>query len=277
MHATIHEHRMWYEMQGEGGAPVVLVMGFGMSGRAWAPQVRALQRQHRVVIFDNRGIGESESSRVPYGFAQLADDAVALLDHLDIPSAHVVGVSMGGMVSQHIALRHPGRVRSLSLIATHPGGNPLRFLPTLRGLRHFVKANTSEGSIRFSALRQLLYPPEFLARSRPEEDFDAESMERFAVPADPYTRMQQLRSILRHDVTRQLPTLRVPTLVVRPGRDILVRPAHSDRIAALIPGARVLRCDDAGHGVTSQCAEEVNRALLAHFADADEAAVSAAA
>lgn len=271
MYATLHEHRMWYEVQGSAGTPVVLVMGFGMSGRAWTPQVRALQAHHRVVIFDNRGIGESESSRVPYGFAELADDAMALLDHVGFDSAHVVGVSMGGMVSQHVALRHPARVRSLSLIATHPGGHPLRFAPTLRGLRAFLKANTSEGPARFDALRQLLYPPEFLSRFRPEDVFDAASMERFAVPADPNTRLQQLRAVLSHDLTRRLPELRVPTLVVRPGKDILVKPAHSDRIAALIPGARVLRCDDAGHGVTSQCAEEVNQALLAHFADADAA------
>jgi hypothetical protein len=72
MFATIHNHRFWYELAGETGSPVMLIMGFGISGRAWVPQVQALQQQHRVVIFDNRGIGETETSKTPYGFADLA-------------------------------------------------------------------------------------------------------------------------------------------------------------------------------------------------------------
>ena len=271
MHVTLRGQKIWYETSGETGTPVVLVMGFGISGRAWAPQVRTLEKHHRVVIYDNRGIGESETSHTPYGFGDLADDTVALMDHLGYETAHVAGVSMGGMISQHIAIRHPDRVKSLSLIATHPGGAVHWTVPGLKGLSLFVRANTSHGDVRIEALRHLLYTPDYRENARPEDDFEGDSMEVFAVPADQTTRMNQLKAILKHDVTRQLKTLKMPTLVVRPDQDLLVRPVNSDRIHKLVPGSKLLSFAGAGHGVTHQCAAELNQHLLTHFALADGA------
>lgn len=271
MHAALRDHDIWYELDGTGGPPVLLIMGFGISGRAWAPQVRALRASHRVVIYDNRGIGESQSSKTPYGFSDLGDDGAALLDHLGFADAHVVGVSMGGMIAQHFALKHPKRVRSLTLIATHPGGSLRHTLPWPRGLGLFLRANTTRGGTRLSALQRLLYTRRYLAAANPAADFDGDSMERFAVPADNTTRLNQVKAILRHDVTEALPALRMPTLVVRPDQDVLVPPKNSDRLHALIPGSRLLRFD-AGHGVTHECADALNAALIDHFARADERA-----
>ena len=275
MHARIDDHRLWYERAGESGTPVMLIMGFGISGRAWAPQVRALQAVHRVCYFDNRGIGESESSKTDYTFADLARDCAGLMDHVGFERAHVVGVSMGGMIAQHLAIRYPERLRSLTLIATHPGGPLRKTLPFPRGLGLFLRANTARGEKRLAALRRLLYTPTFLRAVDPASDFEGESIEIFAVPADTVTRVNQVRAILKHDVTTSLRSLSVPTLVIRPGQDVLVRPTNSDRLVALIPTARVLRLDDAGHGVTHQCADRVNAALLEHFAHVDRAAQAA--
>lgn len=268
MHVTLRDHKLWYQVEGTQGSPVLLIMGFGISGRAWAPQVRSLKERHRVVIFDNRGIGKSESSKVAYGFRELADDSAALIDHLGFSSAHVVGVSMGGMIAQQLALRHSARVKSLTLIATLPGGSLRHTLPNPTGLARFLYANISRGPKRLAALQRLLYSKSYRDQQKPTVDFSQDSMEVFAVPANTTTRLNQLRAILRHDVTAELGGLRTPTLVVRPDQDILVRPANSDRIHAMIPGSRLLRLD-AGHGVTHQCAEEVNAALLEHFASAD--------
>jgi pimeloyl-ACP methyl ester carboxylesterase len=244
-------------------------MGFGISGRAWAPQIDTLKKKHRVVIFDNRGIGESESSKTPYGFGDLANDTAALMDHLEFDDAHVVGVSMGGMVAQHLAINHKDRLRSLTLIATHPGGSLRKTVPWPRGLGLFVKANTSSGDKRLTALRRLLYPTEHRDAAAPESDFGGESMEIFAVPADTTTRLNQVRAIYNHDVTGDLPHLNTPTLVVKPAKDLLVRPSNSDRMHRLIPGAHLLSFNDAGHGVTHQKATELNRHLLRHFSAAD--------
>jgi 3-oxoadipate enol-lactonase len=270
MFATLRNHRFWYEIHGTSGPPVVLIMGFGISGRAWMPQVEALAKSHRVLIFDNRGIGETESSKTPYGFSDLADDTAALMDHLDWERAHVAGVSMGGMVAQHLALRHSHRLRSLALIATHPGGRLRHTLPWPWGLGLFLRANTARGEKRIRALRRLLYPRSHLKNHDPRGDFAGASLEIFAVPADTTTRLNQIRSILGHDVTGELRRLTVPTLVVRPGRDLLVRPSNSDRLARLIPDAELFRLDDAGHGVTHQKAAELNARLMQHFRAADD-------
>ena len=111
MRVTINGRGFGVEKLGESGPRVVLIMGFGMSRIGWFPQVDDLKRDHQLLTFDNRGTGESDPVDEPYTLDDLADDTVALMDHVDWPDAHIVGVSMGGMVAQHLALRHRERVK----------------------------------------------------------------------------------------------------------------------------------------------------------------------
>jgi 3-oxoadipate enol-lactonase len=267
MHVELNGQRLWFQVTGnEQGSAVVLIMGFGMSGRAWQPQLEDLGRHHRVIIFDNRGIGDSDASVAPYGFTDLASDVVGLLDHLHIDKAHVVGVSMGGMVAQHVAINHPSRLLSLSLIATFACGSPRFAWPTWKGLKLFARANTIAGDARFSALRRLLYSDVFLQQQAPESSFSSSSLTTFAVPAPRSTKLRQLRAVMQHDARQGLAKLQLPALIIQPRQDLLVRPANSDRLHAIIPSSRLVSFDHAGHGVTHECASEVNRTLLEHFA-----------
>jgi 3-oxoadipate enol-lactonase len=260
--------RLAFVRRGEQGPPVLLIMGFGMRKELWEPQLAGLSGTHRLVAFDNRGVGASEKGpeRV-FSMPMMAEDAFRVLEAAGFDRAHVVGVSMGGMIAQEMAIRQPSRLLSLSLIATHPG-SPRYFIPPPEGIRLFPKSFHGDAASRMAATRALLYPPEFVALSG-EEKLGARmrAMMGAATPRD--VLLAQLAAIFRHWTVPRLRALDVPTLVVRPGRDVLVRATGSDAIANAIPGARLSRYDDAGHGLIFQCADRLNRELAEHFASAE--------
>lgn len=262
-HADVRDHRCRYEVVGD-GPPVLLVMGFGMTGAAWAPIVERLAPDHRVCTYDVRGLAGSTAGDLRrHTLPELADDAAALLDHLGWDAAHVAGISMGGMIAQHLALRHRARVRTLALIATHA-----RFrLPGAEAAARFVQANVTRGEARLRALRGLLYPPE--CADQVPVRFDAAALDAVSATAPAGVRLRHLASILRHDVRRELPRLAgLPTLVMRPDRDILVPPRCSDAMAAAIPGVRLVSFADGGHGLIAQHPDRVCDELRAHFSRA---------
>ena len=115
-------HRLSFETLGrEDAPPLLLVMGMSFSARAWGPMPERLAREFRVVVFDNRGAGESTAPLRPFGMGDLADDAAAVLEAAGVGPAFVFGISMGGMIALELALRHPERVRALALGATFAG------------------------------------------------------------------------------------------------------------------------------------------------------------
>jgi len=257
-----------YGVRGERGSPVLLLIGFAAPGRAWVHQVAPLSRRHRVAWLDNRGSGATTAAPGRYSTALLGRDAEALLDQLGWERAHVVGVSMGGMVAQELALRRRSRLRSLTLIASHAGGLLARLPP---GLGWLLRTNVGPRAARMRALERLLFPPEFSARChRPWMEALLEAD--YGAPPPPGGRRSQLAVVAGHDTRGRLRQLAgLPTLVVRTGRDLLIRPQESGALARRIPGARLLELPDAGHGVIRQCYPRLNTALLEHFAAADQA------
>ncbi len=267
--AQLGTFKLHYELIGRSGSPVVLIMGLTVPGRSWRSILPALEPHHRVAYFDHRGVGGSSAPRGPYSMAQMAGDVVALMDHLGWAQAHIVGLSMGGMVAQHVALNSHSRVLSLTLLATHAGGWQAR-LPQLKGVFHFFQTQLlRDRQAKLSALSNLLFPKEFLqtcdrhaVRQGLEDDFGE------AVPKS--VLLSQYAAIQGHYTADKLGRLKhLPTLVIRPGQDILVRPEESDRLARLIPNARLARFDRCGHAVTRQDPQRVARELLQHFAAAD--------
>lgn len=261
--------RLFYDTAGDRGSPVLLVMGFGVPGHMWLNQIPALAARHRVAWFDNCGSGglTRATRRRPYTMRDFGRHAVGVLDALGWADAHVVGVSMGGMIAQELALSHRGRVRSLSLVVTHAGG-VRNLVPPLRSLALFARGFLGPRRGRARALERLIFPDEYLATA------DVATMraaldERVVAAAPDRDRLLQLAAVLTHRTSRRLPTLRIPTLVVKAARDVLIRPEECHRLHTLIPGSRLVEFEDAGHALLHQCADRLNAVLLEHFESAD--------
>lgn len=262
--ANVDGLQIWYDSAGESGPPVLLVMGFGGRGTAWGPQIEGLRQTHRVAYLDNRGIGRSERYTGSLSMRLMASDAVAVLDALGWETAHVVGVSMGGMIAQELALRHRERVRTLTLMATHAGGMGV-FLPPMAGMGPFLASVQGSPQRRVKSLMKLLYPADYLERAN-REDIAARLTAEFATGVSPATMLAQTAAVVAHNTRDRLHQLAgLPTLVIRPGRDILIDPKHVDELHRRIPGAKLMHLPEAGHGFSYQCRDEVNAALMEHF------------
>lgn len=251
---------------GQRGPKIMLVMGLGMPGISWHPLITRLAPHAQLLWYDNPGVGGSTARAGRATMEDYAHDAEELMVSAGWDSAHVVGISMGGMVAQHLALLAPSRVRSLSLLATSPG--PFyRFLPPRRGIEHFLRANLTQGEDRIQALLRLLYPPDRVPGTL--QEVDPSLLETLANPSPRATRVQQIKAVFGHHALPRLSSVApIPSLVVRPGQDILVPPRASDALAAALPGATLLRLDQAGHAVIAQEAMALTDAILATTARA---------
>ncbi len=234
---------LYFESTGA-GAPVLLVMGLGMNATGWWRTVPVLAERFRVLAFDNRGVGRSARPAGPYSMAQLAADAVAVLDAAGEDSAHVYGISLGGMIAQEIALRHPDRVRGLALGATTPGG-PRSVAAADETLAFFRRRGemTAEEAVWASV------PYNYGPRTRAEHgDRIAEDIvQRLRYPIEPEPYKAQLAAAMGHDTHDRLGAIAAPTIVVHGERDVMVPPGNGRLLAEGIPGAELVTDPDAGH------------------------------
>lgn len=243
----VNDLKMYYEIHGE-GTPLLLVMGLGASVLGWSvPQIERLASRHRVIVFDNRGVGQTDKPQGLYTMPQLAADAVGLLDVLGIDRAHVFGVSMGGMIVQHIALDYPQRVRSLVLGCTGAGGDHVVRTPP-DSLKILTAESTGDRAQDIRRGWKIMYTPEFIANNR---DLLEEKLQReLQYPEQPrYAFEAQMGAIVTsHDTFDRLPELKMPVLIQVGERDILIPPENADILAGQIKHAKVIRYSNAGHG-----------------------------
>ncbi len=215
------------------GEPLLLVQGMSGHGGMWGPElVDDLAGDFEVIVYDHRGIGASSRADEAFGIADLADDAAALLEALGHESAHVMGISMGGMVAQELALRHPARVRSAVLGCTTAGGPGAFDAP---GPTRVVEAiSTRDPAIATRVGFEVNVSAEFASRPGELERFRETSLSR-RVPV-PVVRLQSLAA-LHHDVRSRLGELTIPVAVVHGEEDQMILASEGDRLAELVPGA----------------------------------------
>jgi pimeloyl-ACP methyl ester carboxylesterase len=255
-----------------------MIMGLGLGRWGWGRQVPALARHFRVITYDHRGTGESEAAPPGYGIGELAGDALGLLDALGVERAHLVGVSMGGFIAQTLAIEHPSRAGRLVLGATSfgwPGtavgvarpdehrdpDRPDPHRPDAALWRAFLGLREAPPAEAVATVVKVFLGPSFSGEHpRVAELFARGFLEHFA-PAE--TLAAQGLACARFDESARVGRIRAPALVVHGTADALLPAANAARLSAVIPGAKLVLYEGAGHGFIIERAREFNRDVLA--------------
>jgi 3-oxoadipate enol-lactonase len=255
--AEVNGQRLYYELHGDGD-PLLCVAGLACDTLAWVPQLEAFAAAHRTVIFDNRDVGQSSMSAGGYEIADMADDALALADELELESFHLLGVSMGGAIAQELALKAPERVRTLTLAVTFHDSGP------------YASRLAEVWSARVSQISREQHIDELMLMNHSQAFYENPEMVEFvrtAILAIPHPQPpdafgRQLAACGRHHTSDRLGSLTMPTHVIGGEYDILVPVWKSREIAALIPGAKLTVLAKAPHALSLERAEEFNAAVL---------------
>jgi pimeloyl-ACP methyl ester carboxylesterase len=262
----------WISWRADGeGEPVLMIMGLSGSSRAWFRLLPHVAREHRAIVFDNRGTGDSDGVTRPLKMRDLVADALAVLDAAEEETAHVIGVSMGGMVAQHLALEHRERVRSLILGCTTPGGGGTPSWRLLAGtaLRPLIGSRRT-----FPLIAPALYADR-TRRENPERvraDLELRIEDATAVK----TSYAQMAAIAGHDTRARLHELEGLPVTVLHGTDDALVPVHNGRaLAEGIPGATLVEFPDCGHMLTTDAEEAVVSAVLQHLKRCESVSLSA--
>ena len=247
--------KIYWEEEGRGD-PILLIMGLGYPAIAWYRTRPVLVKQFRTILFDNRGVGRSEMPPGPYPIPLMASDALAVLDAAGIETAHVFGISMGGMIAQEFALQYPSRVRSLILGCTAAGG-PMAVRAEAEATQMLLARGSMTREEAARAAIPFIYDPG-TAQNLIEEDME---MRRPWFPhPDAYN--AQLQGILAWEAYSRLSNISAPTLVLHGESDRLVRAGNGKLIAEKIPGAKLVMIPHASHIFSTDQPEAAHQAIL---------------
>jgi pimeloyl-ACP methyl ester carboxylesterase len=268
--AKVGSVELYYEEHGSGD-PLLLIMGLAADSQAWMFQIPDFAQHYRVIAFDNRGVGRSSKPAGPYSIHEMADETAGLLGVLGIDRAHVVGVSMGGMIAQELVLRHPERVRALVLACTYPEPDADVERTRQFTLQQFGGSIDASGAMHVDLttlnpmmfLQQLLpnvFNQSFIEKELPKlmQIFAGALQYGFSMEAI----LGQVGAVMSHKATERLHQIKSPTLVITGDADRLVPPAGSEILAREIPGAKLVKIAGGSHGFNFETPEVFNRAVL---------------
>ncbi|KAF7295262.1 FACT complex subunit SPT16 [Mycena indigotica] len=286
---AIESHSLYYEVHGTGPKKVVFIMGLNSSSFAWAEQAAHFGQnpEYSIVLFDNRGVGHSSTPRGPYTTSGMAADVIVLLDYLGWKAErqlHVVGTSMGGMIAQELALKIPGRIISLTLAVTTPGGPPWTNLPPWKGALSLAKLMfTTDIEKKIPIILEMVYPLAWLEATAEDDEQGRTNREiqimtyrkRMLTTAPQHFlgAVSQMSAGLTHHVTP--PRLKkisdsIPYVhIVTGDQDNLVSPENSRLIKSCMPDAELEEWEKTGHALHVQYPHKFNRMLERVFAQGE--------
>lgn len=257
---TVGDVSLNYEQEGD-GTDLVLIHGLGGDLRTWDADVPVFARHHRVLRSDMRGFGASDKPPGPYSPSLFACDLDGLLAVAGVRNAHVVGISMGGVIAQRLALDFPARVRSLVLVSTSSEVGA----KSIAAWRRLADTVERLGFDARSADASRAFSPSFAAR-HPEIVAD---LGRRTAANDPRGYAAAARAVSDYNWTAELPRLTAPTLILQGLDDQLTPPGGSVKMSRSLPHARLLMIAEAGHNVPIERPEVFHNSVLAFTAGVD--------
>jgi 3-oxoadipate enol-lactonase len=252
--AKINGLNINYQVQGQGD-PLVMISGFTGNLQNWMFQTPTFKRYYKVITFDNRGSGKSSKPAGPYSAKLMAEDTLALMDYLGVEKAHIVGFSMGGSIAQEIAIDFPQRVNKLVLVGCWSRNNDMStgLTPELRGVMQ-LSAHRIPDSVMSLAINHKFYRMIFLPL--------ISIINRRMGTAAYQGVLGQRDACLAHNTSDRLNRINLPTLVIFGTKDRCIKPASSEELSRQIPGARLLKIDNASHTVFLENSGRFNREVL---------------
>lgn len=266
--ADLTDVRCYYEIRGEGD-PLLLIPGLGGSCRSWDPALPELARHFTLILFDNRGMGRSVAKRPARDMAHLSADIIELLDFLQLDRAHVMGISLGGIIAVRLAVDHPSRIDRLALVSCTDRFSPyLRQVATLLGhaLRHFPP----ETFLR--TIELLGTAPEYLDAHTP--DMERRVALRCAEGFSRRALADQLRCLACSERTDEEGPITNPTLVLAGEHDALIPNCYARRMAGRIHGSEFEVIRGAGHNPFAECPERIVPRIVRFFTSGHGTAVA---
>jgi len=258
--------RLAYDVAGPPGAPaVLLVMGLAFRGVVWGETRDELAAAgYRAITMDNRGAGESEPGSNDFSTSTMADDAVEVLRQEGIARAHVVGVSLGGMIAQELVLRHPARVGALVLQSTTAGRPRYHYLAPLLGLRSAALLREriiDRPERRARTALRVLTTRRYARRADLSDPRNRSLIDAVEHGISPSGYLGQVAAATSHRAWRRLKRIQAPTLVQHGSRDAIIRAAAGRALARRIPGATLHVYRGAGHALAVQCPASIGEVV----------------
>ncbi|HWQ16795.1 MAG TPA: alpha/beta hydrolase [Sulfolobales archaeon] len=249
--------KIYYEVRGS-GPPLTLVEGLGYAMWMWILQIEDLSRDHMVIAFDNRGVGKSDKPQYPYTMDLFAEDLKAVLDNLGVASAHILGVSMGGMIAQQFALKYPERVRSLILVATHHGGKDIERPPeeTLKAMYGPPPPHVKDEKDLYRYKMSYALSKTWIESNKDLFEKLIDLRVREPQPYDAY--MNQTMAILGFDASASVSRIECPVLIIHGEADRVVPLSNAFKLHSKIKNSTLIIFKGAGHVVNIERARGFN-------------------
>jgi pimeloyl-ACP methyl ester carboxylesterase len=263
--AKVNDIRMYYEVKGK-GFPLMMINGLGGNMEGWDPRlVEGLSKHFKLVLFDNRGAGRTDLSKGEYTIRLFADDTAGLISALGIPKAHILGISMGGMIAQELAINYPQKVSKLILCST--SSQPSYSKEGSRVLEAMSQSSIEELTKLILSFPFTLDYPQDLLKQNPvvvfgqTSEFVKENPDLAKLllqrkhPTSQEGFRRQYDAVLGFNTQARLQQIRVPTLVLQGKKDRLVPPESGSILAKAIPNAKLVSFENSAHVLVEEMEE----------------------